>query len=162
MLCFSLSVEKAALVFSLKLDNGHKLLCPWIDNACDEALADFPPTPPPVLVNKFRERYSMLLHLSALPVISSSFLKWMNSPHLMQFIEELTLGNFGNESLDKSEMEYLGDGHDSDTPKVYYQVFLLLHRSLQFVITNPLRRCLSLSFMLLTFANISDVGFVFY
>ncbi|TYJ98973.1 C3HC zinc finger-like, putative isoform 1 [Cucumis melo var. makuwa] len=119
-------VEKAALVFSLKLDNGHKLLCPWIDNACDEALADFPPTPPPVLVNKFRERYSMLLHLSALPVISSSFLKWMNSPHLMQFIEELTLGNFGNESLDKSEMEYLGDGHDSDTPKVYYQALKLI------------------------------------
>ncbi|KAJ8553405.1 hypothetical protein K7X08_024083 [Anisodus acutangulus] len=25
-------VDKAALVFSLKLDSGHKLLCPWIDN----------------------------------------------------------------------------------------------------------------------------------
>ncbi|KAE8652536.1 uncharacterized protein LOC101206120 isoform X2 [Cucumis sativus] len=133
-------VEKAALVFSLKLDNGHKLLCPWIDNACDEALADFPPTPPPVLVNKFRERYSMLLQLSALPVISSSFLKWMNSPHLKQFIEELTWENFGNESLDKSEMEYLGDGHDSDTPKVYYQALKLISlfgwepRSLPYVV----------------------------
>ncbi|KAK3225592.1 hypothetical protein Dsin_005454 [Dipteronia sinensis] len=65
-------VEKAALVFSLKLDNGHKLLCPWIDNACDETLAQFPPTPPPVLVDKFRERSSTLLQLLALPVISSS------------------------------------------------------------------------------------------
>lgn len=124
---FPLSVEKAALVFSLKLDNGHKLLCPWIDNACDEALADFPPTPPPILVNKFRERYSMLLHLSALPVISSSFLKWMKSSHLKQFLEELTLEEIGNESLNKSEIEYLGDGRDSDAAKVYYQVLLLLH-----------------------------------
>ncbi|XP_038895031.1 uncharacterized protein LOC120083371 [Benincasa hispida] len=131
-------VEKAALVFSLKLDNGHKLLCPWIDNACDEALADFPPTPPPILVNKFRERYSMLLHLSTLPVISSSFLKWTKSPHLKQFLEELTSEEFGNDSLNKSE--YLGDGHDSDTAKVYYQALKLISlfgwepRSLPYVV----------------------------
>ncbi|KAB5524705.1 hypothetical protein DKX38_022454 [Salix brachista] len=37
------TLEKAALVFSLKLDNGHKLLCPWIDNTCDERLAEFLP-----------------------------------------------------------------------------------------------------------------------
>ncbi|CAK9312187.1 unnamed protein product [Citrullus colocynthis] len=133
-------VEKAALVFSLKLDNGHKLLCPWIDNACDEALADFPPTPPPILVNKFRERYSMLLHLSALPVISSSFLKWMKSSHLKQFLEELTLEEIGNESLNKSEIEYLGDGRDSDAAKVYYQALKLISlfgwepRSLPYVV----------------------------
>ncbi|KAG6584377.1 NIPA-like protein, partial [Cucurbita argyrosperma subsp. sororia] len=133
-------VEKAALVFSLKLDNGHKLLCPWIDNACDEALANFPPTPPPTLVNKFRERCSMLLHLSALPVISSSFVKWMKSHHLKKFLEELSLEEFGNESHKKSEIEYLGDGHDSETAEVYYQALKLISlfgwepRSLPYVV----------------------------
>ncbi|KAJ0890078.1 putative Zinc finger, C3HC [Helianthus annuus] len=38
-------VEKAASVFSLKLNSGHKLLCPWVDNACDEKLAQFPLRP---------------------------------------------------------------------------------------------------------------------
>lgn len=165
-LFFFPSVEKAALVFSLKLDNGHKLLCPWIDNACDEALADFPPTPAPILVNKFRERCSMLLHLSALPVISSSFLKWMKSSHLKQFLEELSLKEFGNESLNNSEIEFLGDGHDSDTAKVYYQVLLLLHQYLHMLIpvmfTNLLRSCSSFPFLLFpTFANLSKLGFVF-
>lgn len=131
---FFFPVEKAALVFSLKLDSGHKLLCPWIDNACDEALADFPPTPPPILVNKFRERCSMLLHLSALPITLSSFPKWMKSPHLKQFLEELSLKEFGYESFNQSEID-LGDGQDSDTAKVYYQVLLLLHQYLHMLIS---------------------------
>lgn len=160
------SVEKAALVFSLKLDNGHKLLCPWIDNACDEALANFPPTPPPTLVNKFRERCSMLLHLSALPAISSSFVKWMKSHHLKKFLEELSLEEFGNESHKKSEIEYLGDGQDSETAKVYYQVLLLFHQYLHLLVpvmlTNLLTSCLPLSFILFsTFANLSELGFIF-
>ncbi|KAJ0985801.1 hypothetical protein J5N97_004157 [Dioscorea zingiberensis] len=75
-------VEKAAAVFSLKLDNGHKLLCPWIDNVCDEALAMLPPTPPPTLVEGYKERASMLLQLTALPIISSSTVECMKSPQL--------------------------------------------------------------------------------
>ena len=54
------------LVFSLKLDNGHKLLCPWIDNACNETLARFPPATPPVLVDNFRERcFALFAKLNA-------------------------------------------------------------------------------------------------
>ncbi|XP_038981569.1 uncharacterized protein LOC103715939 isoform X1 [Phoenix dactylifera] len=81
-------VEKAAAVFSLKLDNGHKLLCPWIDNACDEALALFPPTPPPALVESYNERSSALLRLAALPIISSSAIDYMKmkSPTLEEFL----------------------------------------------------------------------------
>ncbi|XP_044340462.1 uncharacterized protein [Triticum aestivum] len=83
-------VEKAASVFSLKLDTGHKLLCPWIDNICDESLALFPPTPPPVLVENYYECFSSLLRLSSLPRISPSSLdimrKW--SPQLEQFLLE--------------------------------------------------------------------------
>ncbi|KAL5222994.1 hypothetical protein ABZP36_027707 [Zizania latifolia] len=81
-------VEKAAAVFSLKLDNGHKLLCPWIDNICDESLALFPPTPPPVLVENYYECLSSLLRLSALPRIACSSLENMKkrSPQLEQFL----------------------------------------------------------------------------
>uniref|UniRef100_A0ACD5VLU4 Uncharacterized protein n=1 Tax=Avena sativa TaxID=4498 RepID=A0ACD5VLU4_AVESA len=83
-------VEKAAAVFSLKLDSGHKLLCPWIDNICDESLALFPPTPPPVLVENYYECFSSLLRLSALPRISFSSLDSMKkrSPQLEQFLLE--------------------------------------------------------------------------
>ncbi|KAL6615543.1 hypothetical protein ACP70R_037813 [Stipagrostis hirtigluma subsp. patula] len=83
-------VEKAAAVFSLKLDTGHKLLCPWIDNICDESLALFPPTPPPVLVENYYECFSSLLRLSALPRISCSSLESMKkrSPQLEQFLLE--------------------------------------------------------------------------
>ncbi|GAB2241177.1 hypothetical protein Droror1_Dr00017952 [Drosera rotundifolia] len=47
-------VEKVASVFSLKLDNGHKLPCPWVNNACDATLALFPPPPAPILVDHYR------------------------------------------------------------------------------------------------------------
>uniref|UniRef100_A0A804QW09 C3HC-type domain-containing protein n=1 Tax=Zea mays TaxID=4577 RepID=A0A804QW09_MAIZE len=83
-------VEKAAAVFSLKLDSGHKLLCPWIDNICDESLALFPPTPPPVLVGNYYELLSSLLRLLALPRISCSSLETMKkrNPQLEQFLSE--------------------------------------------------------------------------
>ncbi|XP_020571916.1 uncharacterized protein LOC110018814 [Phalaenopsis equestris] len=79
-------VEKAAAVFSLKLDNGHKLLCPWIDNACDESLSYFPSSPSHVLVEGFRERFHALLRLTALPVISSTFIDCMSSHRLDHFL----------------------------------------------------------------------------
>ncbi|KAH7650972.1 RNA polymerase archaeal subunit P/eukaryotic subunit RPABC4 protein [Dioscorea alata] len=84
-------VEKAAAVFSLKLDNGHKLLCPWIDNVCDEALALLPPTPPATLIEGYKERASMLIRLSALPAISSSTIGYMKSPQLTHLLSQSSL-----------------------------------------------------------------------
>ncbi|MCD7450838.1 hypothetical protein HAX54_008581 [Datura stramonium] len=81
-------VDKAALVFSLKLESGHKLLCPWIDNACDEKLADFPPTTTTVLVDQYKMRHSVLSQLSALPVISPKAIDFLRSPQLEQFLRE--------------------------------------------------------------------------
>ncbi|KAG0456619.1 hypothetical protein HPP92_024407 [Vanilla planifolia] len=79
-------VEKAASVFSLKLDSGHKLLCPWINNSCDESLARFPPTPPQVLAEEFKERLNALVRLSALPVISPVAVDYMKSPQLERLL----------------------------------------------------------------------------
>lgn len=121
--CFPMfSVEKAAMVFSLKLDNGHKLLCPWIDNACDERLAEFPPTPPPVLVDKFRERSSALLQLLGLPMISSSALEYMKSSQLEEFLRQAPTLDCGNGSIKISQVEYPGNESEAYSANLYYQV----------------------------------------
>lgn len=86
-LALFVAVEKAALVFCLKFDNGHKLLCLWLDDACDENLAQFPPTRLPVLVDQFKELCSLLVQLRALPVISSAAVQSMRTPRLEQFLQ---------------------------------------------------------------------------
>ncbi|KAK4844034.1 hypothetical protein QYF36_015567 [Acer negundo] len=116
-------VEKAALVFSLKLDNGHKLLCPWIDNACDETLAQFPPTPPPVLVDKFRERSSTLLQLLVLPVISSSAIECMRIPQLEEFLKQSSTLDYGNDFLSPSQSDSRDNECEDQSAKLYFQHF---------------------------------------
>lgn len=116
-------VEKAALVFSLKLDNGHKLLCPWIDNACSETLARFPPTSPPVLVDNFRERCSALLELSTLPRIASSALDHMQSPYMDDFLGQSLMQECGNGSAEKFGIE---DVSSQEELKLYYQAQRLI------------------------------------
>ncbi|KAG4943131.1 hypothetical protein JHK85_047777 [Glycine max] len=118
-------VEKAALVFSLKLDNGHKLLCPWIDNACNETLARFPPATPPVLVDNFRERCFALLQLSALPRISSSAIDYMQSqsPLLEDFLGQSLMLEYGNGSAENSG---IGDVSSQEELKLYYQAQKLI------------------------------------
>ncbi|XP_031372217.1 uncharacterized protein LOC116187574 isoform X1 [Punica granatum] len=119
-------VEKAALVFSLKLDNGHKLLCPWMDNSCDETLAQFPPTPPPVLADQFRERSSLLAHLLALPVISSLAIELMRSPQLGQFLQQSSKLEYGHISPEIPSTEYQENGCDAESSHLYYQALKLI------------------------------------
>lgn len=64
------------------------MLCPWIENACDEKLALFPPTPPPALVDSYNERSATLLRLTALPIISSSAIDYMKSLRLEHFLSQ--------------------------------------------------------------------------
>ncbi|XP_004508585.1 uncharacterized protein [Cicer arietinum] len=116
-------VEKAALVFSLKLDNGHRLLCPWIDNACSETVARFPPITPPLLVDNFRERCSALLQLSALPRISSSAMEHIQSPLLDNFLGQSLTQESGNGSTENSGME---DAGSQEERKLYYQAQKLI------------------------------------
>uniref|UniRef100_A0A5B7BCB4 C3HC-type domain-containing protein n=1 Tax=Davidia involucrata TaxID=16924 RepID=A0A5B7BCB4_DAVIN len=119
-------VEKAALVFSLKLDNGHKLLCPWNNNACDEKLAHFPPMPTAVLVDDYKKRSSALLHLLALPVISSSAIDCIRNPQLEHFLNGSSIVECGNKSADTSQTEYLGNECDADSSVSYYQAQKLI------------------------------------
>eukprot|EP00252_Welwitschia_mirabilis_P007108 TRINITY_DN1818_c0_g1_i1.p1 TRINITY_DN1818_c0_g1~~TRINITY_DN1818_c0_g1_i1.p1 ORF type:complete len:924 (-),score=191.65 TRINITY_DN1818_c0_g1_i1:298-3069(-) len=77
-------VEKAAESFSIKLDEGHKSLCPWKGNECEESLAHFPPTPSHALVESYRDRCDALLELPALPVISKSAVEEIKLSHAQQ------------------------------------------------------------------------------
>ncbi|KAJ6293715.1 hypothetical protein OIU76_021888 [Salix suchowensis] len=119
-------VEKAALVFSFKLDNGHKLLCPWIDNTCDERLAEFPPTPPQVLVEKFSERSCALLRLSALPLISSSAIEYIRCPQVEEFLGQSPTLEFGNTSGNLSQIQFLGNDCDAGFANLYYEAQKLI------------------------------------
>ncbi|XP_022731373.1 uncharacterized protein LOC111285926 isoform X2 [Durio zibethinus] len=133
-------VEKAALVFGLKLDSGHKLLCPWIDNACDESLAEFPPTIPADLVDKFRERSNSLFQLLALPVISSSAIEFMRSPQLQEFLRQPLMVDSQTGNTEFSQLESVEDGSDVDSANLYYQAQKLISlfgwelRSLPYVV----------------------------
>ncbi|KAI8541201.1 hypothetical protein RHMOL_Rhmol08G0043700 [Rhododendron molle] len=115
------SFEKAALVFSLKLDNGHKQLCPWIDNTCDEKLSQFPPTPAAVLVDEYKKRFSVLLQLLALPEISFSAIDYMRSPQLENFLRGSSGAGRSSWSPDISQAEHLGNENDRDSSMSYYQ-----------------------------------------
>ncbi|WCJ22016.1 C3HC zinc finger-like [Euphorbia peplus] len=118
-------VEKAAMVFSLKLDNRHKLQCPWINNACDERLAEFPPTPHPVLVDKFRERSSALMQLLALPVISSAAMKHMKNAQLEEFLRQSETLDYGNGSISISQVDSFRSDSEADSASLYYQALKL-------------------------------------
>lgn len=119
-------MDKAAAVFSLKLDNGHKLLCPWTDNICEESLALFPPTPPSVLIRNYEDCITDLLQLSSLPKISSYALGCMKKqePRIEEFLKEQSSPSVMikgiiqiTEGVHRNDLEGLVD--DSDA---YYEV----------------------------------------
>ncbi|KAI3991798.1 hypothetical protein MKX01_038196 [Papaver californicum] len=117
-------IEKAAAVFSLKLDSGHKSLCSWIDNACEERLAQFPPTTPPALADSYKERSSALLQLSALPKISSSAIDYMRSLQLESFLEEASTLELG--CGEASPITYFGGVDGTLNSNLYYQALKLI------------------------------------
>ncbi|KAJ6418507.1 hypothetical protein OIU84_001797 [Salix udensis] len=115
------SVEKGASVFSLKLDNGHKLSCPWIENACDEILAEFAPTPPQLLVDKFREHSCALLRLSAPQMISSSAIEYVRCHQLEEFLRQSPKLENGNGSANLSQIQFFVNDSDADSANLYYK-----------------------------------------
>jgi hypothetical protein len=120
-------VDKAALVFSLKLNNGHKLLCAWVDNACDEKLAQFPPMTSVDLANNYQKRVASLLQLSALPLISSSAVDHIRNPQLDHFLKEFSAAEFDkNISIDSSTTEFLGNEPEAVSSNSYYQALKII------------------------------------
>lgn len=68
----SSEADAAGEEFAKRLDEGHKITCPWIGNCCAESLVQFPPTPPSALVGGYKDRCDGLLQFPSLPVVASS------------------------------------------------------------------------------------------
>ncbi|KAJ0230761.1 C3HC-type domain-containing protein [Hirschfeldia incana] len=114
-------VEKAASVFSLKLDNGHKLLCPWIENSCEETLSEFPSMTPQDLVERHEERSEALLQLLALPVIEPSAIDYMKSSDLEEFLKRPASGD-----KECSQTESLINHVGASPAQLFYQAQKLI------------------------------------
>ncbi|VFQ80783.1 unnamed protein product [Cuscuta campestris] len=70
-------VDIAGEDFANKLDEGHKVTCPWRGNSCAESLVQFPPTPPSALVGGFKDRSDGLLQFTSLPIVAASAIEHM-------------------------------------------------------------------------------------
>lgn len=117
-------VEKAASVFSLKLDNGHKLLCPWIENSCEETLSEFPSMTPQDLVDRHEERSEALLQLLALPVISPSAIDYMKSSDLEEYLRRHIAS--GDTTAECSQTESLINHVGASPAQLFYQAQKLI------------------------------------
>ncbi|KAL0715601.1 hypothetical protein Bca4012_064923 [Brassica carinata] len=119
-------VEKAASVFSLKLDNGHKLLCPWIENSCEETLPEFPSMTPQDLVERHGERSEVLLQLLALPVISPSAIDYMKSSDLEEYLKRHIAPASGDTAAECSQTESLINHVGASPAQLFYQAQKLI------------------------------------
>ncbi|XP_042041658.1 uncharacterized protein LOC121787107 isoform X1 [Salvia splendens] len=63
--------------FSKKLDEEHKVICPWTGNCCAESLVQFPPTPPSALIGGYKDRCDGLLQFPSLPAVAASAIEQM-------------------------------------------------------------------------------------
>ncbi|XP_010479320.1 PREDICTED: uncharacterized protein LOC104758193 isoform X1 [Camelina sativa] len=122
-------VEKAASVFSLKLDSGHKLLCPWIDNSCEETLSEFPSMTPQDLVDRHEERSEALLRLLALPIISPSAIEYMRSSDLEEFLKRPISPASGDTATQCSQTESLINHVGASPAQLFYQAQKLISLS---------------------------------
>ncbi|CAH2036198.1 unnamed protein product [Thlaspi arvense] len=119
-------VEKAASVFSLKLDSGHKLLCPWIENSCEETLSEFPSMSPQDLVDRHEERSEALLQFSSLPIISPSVIEYMRSSDLEEFLKRPIAPARGDTTAEGSQTESLINHVGATPAQLFYQAQKLI------------------------------------
>eukprot|EP01018_Ginkgo_biloba_P030274 Gb_03739 [translate_table: standard] len=125
-------VESAADLFSRKLYDGHKSLCPWKGNECEEALAHFPPTPVPALIESYRDRCDALLQLSALPIVSSSAIDQMKlswTPQIDRLLSQpppFLASVVSRNGVKNSGIELMGDESALAAAILYYQAQRLI------------------------------------
>lgn len=101
------------MVFSLKLDSGHNLLCPWSNNSCTVELAKFPILSRESLIEDYKRRFLSISQLIALPIISATAVNDLRTSQLEQFLNESS--NLGShEPLESSGTE---------SSILYYQVW---------------------------------------
>ncbi|KAL3821303.1 hypothetical protein ACJIZ3_007208 [Penstemon smallii] len=91
--------------FSKRLDEGHKVTCPWIGNCCPESLVQFPPTPPSALIGGYKDRCDGLLQFPSLPIVAASAIEQMRVSRRVEIDRFLVQAQFaGSESGIKLEI----------------------------------------------------------
>ncbi|KAL8492456.1 hypothetical protein ACS0TY_023873 [Phlomoides rotata] len=118
-------VEKAAMVFSLKLESGHKLLCPWINNSCPEKLAQFPILSRASLIEDYKKRFFALSQLIALPVILPVAIDALRTSEIEQFLSK-SLTSECQEQLGNSGTEFPGHVSKTSSTDLYHQAQKLI------------------------------------
>ncbi|XP_047974739.1 uncharacterized protein LOC125216978 isoform X1 [Salvia hispanica] len=118
-------VEKAAMVFSLKLEGGHNLLCPWTNNSCAEELAQFPVLSRASLIEDYKGRILSLSQLIALPVIVPVAIDDLIASQLEKFLSDSSSLGY-HEPLESSGTESSGHVLATSSSILYYQAQKLI------------------------------------
>ncbi|KAK9846448.1 hypothetical protein WJX81_004029 [Elliptochloris bilobata] len=82
-------VERAGAVFAERLDQGHDASCPWLGNACDPSVAQFPPLARPVVLADFEERLRAIGGLVALPPVAPAAFAAVERSHRRSRLQQL-------------------------------------------------------------------------
>lgn len=109
------------MVFSLKLEGGHNLLCPWTNNSCAEELAQFPVLSKASLIEDYKGRILSLSQLIALPVIGPVSIDDLRASQLEKFLSDSSSLCY-QEPLESSGTESSGHVPATSSSILYYQV----------------------------------------
>uniref|UniRef100_A0A7N0REM5 C3HC-type domain-containing protein n=1 Tax=Kalanchoe fedtschenkoi TaxID=63787 RepID=A0A7N0REM5_KALFE len=91
--------EGAGEAFFKKLDDGHKMTCPWRGNSCPESLVQFPPTPQSALVGGYKDRCDGLLQFQCLPIVAASaieLIRGSRGPQIDRLLSQPPTGSIGD------------------------------------------------------------------
>ncbi|KAL9662204.1 hypothetical protein QQ045_027036 [Rhodiola kirilowii] len=91
--------------FFRKLDDAHKVTCPWRGNSCPESLVQFPPTPQSALVGGYKDRCDGLLQFQCLPIVAASavaLIRGSRGPQLDRLLSQPPTGSI-------SDVDYKAD-----------------------------------------------------
>ncbi|XP_073058308.1 uncharacterized protein [Primulina eburnea] len=101
--------------FAKRLDEGHKITCPWTGNCCADSLVQFPPTPPSALIGGYKDRCDGLLQFTSLPVVAVSAIVQMKAsrgPEIERLMAQSLFS--GSESGIKLEIIFGADNSRED------------------------------------------------
>ncbi|KAL3821302.1 hypothetical protein ACJIZ3_007207 [Penstemon smallii] len=106
--------------FAKRLDEGHTVNCPWIENCCAESLVQFPPTPPSALIGGYKDRCDGLLQFPSLPIVAASAIEQMRVSRGPEIDRLLVQAQFpGSESDVKLEIFLATENSREDVFVIY-------------------------------------------
>lgn len=81
--------RQAGAAFAERLDQGHDASCPWLGNACDPSVAQFPPLARPAALAGFKERLQALAGLDVLPPVAPAAYAVVERSHRRRVADQI-------------------------------------------------------------------------